>query len=210
MEHRKPYDLTYTIRAYNIFQIMICTYAVSQAYHYGFSFGITWKCIGTDGEFTNHLMELNQKMWYFIILRLVEFIETIFFILRKKFEQVSMLHVYHHVSTVVLLIIFLRNSGGVMDMYIGAVNSIVHIIMYSYYFLSSFKSLTKFTNIIKPWLTLVQIAQLVMILGNCIVAVQPSCGTVHYVFYLQIINICILLSMFVNFYIKSNRKLKSK
>ncbi|XP_070505842.1 very long chain fatty acid elongase F-like, partial [Chironomus tepperi] len=59
----------------------------------------------------------------FIILRLSELLETVFFVLRKKFKQVSMLHVYHHISTVVLLWIFLLYSGGMMEWFIGALNS---------------------------------------------------------------------------------------
>lgn len=210
MANRKPYNLTYIIRCYNIFQIVACSLFIWRMNSLGVNHKNTWKCVGTDGEFTKDLMELNRTQWYFTILRLIEFVETFFFVLRKRFDQVSWLHVYHHISTVVLLIIFLKYSGGVMDIYIGGLNSLVHIVMYGYYFLSSFEQFRRLTNIVKSYLTMIQIAQLVIILGHCITAVQPTCKTVHFVYYLQIINICLLLTMFVNFYVRSFVKRKQK
>ena len=93
MSNRKPYKLKFIIRWYNIGQICMCIYAVWKLHLFGFSYKNTWKCIGTDGEFTRQLMQLNESYWFFIIMRLVEYFETIFFVLRKKSHQVSALHV---------------------------------------------------------------------------------------------------------------------
>jgi hypothetical protein len=153
-------------------------------------------------------MELNVIQWNFIVLRLIEYIETIFFCLRKKFDQVSVLHVYHHISTAVILIVFLKHCGGMMETFFGTLNLVVHFIMYGYYFLSSFKYCKKLTNFIKPFLTIIQILQLSVILGHNIIAALPSCPTVHWVFNLSIFNITTLLSLFVNFYVKSFIKKK--
>ncbi|CAG9807109.1 unnamed protein product [Chironomus riparius] len=208
MSNRKPYNLKFIIRWYNIGQICMCVYAVWKLHLFGFSFKNTWKCIPTDGEFTRQLMQLNESYWFFIIMRLVEYFETIFFVLRKKSHQVSALHVYHHISTAFLLITFLKYSGGIMEVYLGAVNSVVHIIMYIYYLLSSFEMTKGLTNKVKPFLTLIQITQLVIILGHSIVGALPSCGTVHWVYYLQIINLSLLLTLFVRFYRQSFSKKK--
>jgi len=185
-----------------------CAYFIWRAYTVGFSFRNVWKCIGTDGEFTKELMELNVIQWNFIVLRLIEYIETIFFCLRKKFNQVSVLHVYHHISTVVILIMFLKHSGGMMETFFGALNLLVHFIMYGYYFLSSFDNCKKFTNIIKPFLTTIQIVQLTIILGHHIKGALPSCGTVHWLYYVSSFNISLLLLLFGNFYVKSFIKKK--
>lgn len=210
MSTRKPYNLTFVIRCYNIFQIVACTMFLKSVHKVGFSFTNAFQCIHSDGEFTKELMEVSTVHWYFIILRMIEFLETIFFLLRKKFDQVTTLHVYHHISTVALLYISVKYSAAMMEVYITAVNSLVHVIMYGYYFFSSFESCKKLTNIIKPYLTSIQIIQLTTILIHCIVAVQPSCRTVHEIFYPQIVNMTLLLTLFIKFYVKSFIKRKQK
>lgn len=209
MSNRKPYKLTFIIRCYNIAQTAACLYFLWRAHSVGFSFRNTWKCIGTDGPLTKELMELNFIQYNFIVLRIIEYIETIFFCLRKKFDQASFLHVYHHISTVFILILFLRLSGGMMETFFGMINMVVHFIMYGYYFLSSFNQFRKFTNIIKPFLTIIQITQLTIILGHCIAAVLPGCSTIHWLFYLAIFNVIMLLSLFGHFYVKSFIKRKN-
>lgn len=210
MENRKPFNLKFVIRCYNVFQIVSCSYIVWKLHILGINHKSTWKCVPTEGEFTKEHLQLNKYQWFFIIFRILEFAETFFFILRKKFNQVSKLHIYHHLSVPWLLIIYLKYSGGPMDLYIGGINSLVHIIMYTYYFLSSFDHLRKLTNVVKPFLTKIQIIQLTIILGHCITAVQPSCKTVHFVHYLQIMNMVFLLTMFGNFYVQSFMKKKKQ
>lgn len=44
-------------------------------------------------------MRAVYAFFWFYLLKLTELLETVFFALRKKFNQVSNLHLYHHVST---------------------------------------------------------------------------------------------------------------
>lgn len=150
MRHRDAFDLRFVVRVYNIIQVIACCYFISALYTNGLRFEHMWRCLHDDGR-------TNTTHWYFIFLRMFEFLETIFFVLRKKQNQVSVLHVYHHISTVALLYLFLKYSGGVMGVYLGFVNSAVHIVMYSYYFLSSFSTYKSFTIRIKPYITKLQI-----------------------------------------------------
>lgn len=121
MASRKPYNLSLVIRVYNIFQVLACGYFVAKFHVCGFSFRDTWQCTQPrdDEPLAGNLMTLLELHWLFIFLRLFEFIETIFFILRRKFSQVTKLHIYHHISTVALLWIHLKFNGGLMDIYIG-------------------------------------------------------------------------------------------
>ncbi|KAH6555945.1 hypothetical protein KP509_1Z215400 [Ceratopteris richardii] len=58
-------------------------------------------------------------------------------LLKRNVRQVTLLHVYHHVSVAIIWwIISYHAPGG--DAYISAaLNSIVHVFMYLYYFLSA-------------------------------------------------------------------------
>jgi elongation of very long chain fatty acids protein 7 len=46
------------------------------------------------------------------MIKIIDLIETIFFCLRKKAGQVSFLHVYHHISTLLFTWISCKYAGG--------------------------------------------------------------------------------------------------
>lgn len=100
-------------------------------------------------------------------------------------------------------------STALMDFHVAVVNSAVHIVMYSYYFLSSFKELSPMLNKVKPFITSIQLIQLVIILGQTIAAILPSCKTTK-LFYLQAINATILIYFFAEFYVKTYLKRRQK
>lgn len=89
-----------------------------------------------------------------------------------------------------------------IEMIIVVINTHVHILMYSYYFLSSFRALKKFTRQAKPILTAIQIVELLVIFGQSVVGVMPSCITSK-VYYVHFINVSILISMYTNFFVQS-------
>jgi hypothetical protein len=60
-------------------------------------------------------VETRKKLWWFLMLRLGELIETVFFVLRKKQSQVSALHIYHHISTATLLWLYFKYNAGEIE-----------------------------------------------------------------------------------------------
>lgn len=48
------------------------------------------------------LFQIVKAIWWYYVSKLIEFLDTIFFILRKKEKQLTFLHVYHH-STMFIL-----------------------------------------------------------------------------------------------------------
>lgn len=209
MRDRKPINLTNFTRCYNIFQIAACTYFVLWGYNRGFRLSRMWTCTPNRTD-PQEILALSRCNWNFIMLRLVELIETVVFVLRKKQNQVSVLHVYHHISTAGLLWLFLKYGRNEMGIYTCALNSMVHVVMYSYYFLTSFKSLRDRLQIVKPMITIIQLTQLVSIFGNTVVALLPSCAITN-LYYLQILNMLVLIGFFAKFYVdnfvvKNNKK----
>lgn len=120
MNSRKPFDLTGIIRAYNIFQVIACSWFIVKFHQYGFSFRNTWRCIdevNAKETITDNMLNLYKTAWWFLMLRVAEFVETIFFVLKKKQNQISTLHVYHHISTAVLLWLFFRYSASIFQFF---------------------------------------------------------------------------------------------
>lgn len=57
-------------------------------------------------------MHVAYVGYSYLILKLIDYLDTVFFILRKKWAQVSFLHVYHHVSTSMVAYFILLYAPG--------------------------------------------------------------------------------------------------
>ena len=151
----------------------------------------------------------KRKVFYFaVFLRTSEFLETVVFVLRKKQNQVSWLHIYHHIAVISLAWVSFKFCSIKNDLAIGWINSAVHVVMYLYYFLSSFDRMKVITNKTKQLITAMQITQLVLIMTHIIHALA-ACN-VPKLYWLQLANIVILIGMFLQFYFKSYRSGKIK
>lgn len=101
MKKRQAYELTTITRFYNIFQVFCCIYLVMKYYENGWSYS---KAINCDFKPSREVVLGVAGVWWFnTIVRIVELVETIFFILRKKFNQASFLHIYHHISSIAII-----------------------------------------------------------------------------------------------------------
>lgn len=83
-------------------------------------------------------------------------------------------------------------------------NSFVHILMYSYYFLSLFgPGLQRRLNWFKRCITTVQIVQFLILLVNGTIAGTPGCNATKWFLVPYMLNLLFLLYMFVRFYVRS-------
>eukprot|EP00036_Acanthoecidae_sp_10tr_P010565 CAMPEP_0182926516 /NCGR_PEP_ID=MMETSP0105_2-20130417/12122_1 /TAXON_ID=81532 ORGANISM="Acanthoeca-like sp., Strain 10tr" /NCGR_SAMPLE_ID=MMETSP0105_2 /ASSEMBLY_ACC=CAM_ASM_000205 /LENGTH=279 /DNA_ID=CAMNT_0025064413 /DNA_START=26 /DNA_END=865 /DNA_ORIENTATION=- len=139
-----------------------------------------------------------QKYW--------EFMDTFIFMLRKRYRQVSFLHVYHHSSiTIVVAINASFDTNG--DAYLGVMlNSIVHVLMYSHYFVSAYQMATPW----KPYLTSMQLIQFVIIMSQSVIAFYtgPQCGFPDFAKLTMIGYMVTMLVLFGRFYVQSYMKPK--
>ena len=63
------------------------------------------------------LRQIAKAIWWFYISKLLELLDTVIFILRKKYNQVSFLHVFHHASMFSLWWIGVKWVAGGMCMF---------------------------------------------------------------------------------------------
>ncbi|CAH2089811.1 unnamed protein product [Euphydryas editha] len=103
MRNRKAYELRSVIKWYNVLQIIsntvitwgIMTSGWTTTYHFG--------CMLPDYSMNPEALRMLRFLWWTLIIKLIELLETTFFFLRKKEKQASFLHIYHHVSTLIII-----------------------------------------------------------------------------------------------------------
>ena len=141
---------------------------------------------------------MGQVLYAFYLSKALDFMDTAFIILNQRWKQLSFLHVYHHFMTFGL---FWVNSRVAYDgaIYVSVLlNSSIHFVMYTYYFLS------QHTRDIwwKQYLTMLQILQFVAMIAHSAGLLYQGC--IHFPLrpsYWYFVYVQSLLWLFVHFFI---------
>jgi len=204
MADRKAFDLKNPIRVYNLFMVLLNLYGVIQAcrlLNYGLDI---WGCRPINYSSTDRKsLDVIKIGYIFWISRFIEFFDTICFTLRKKYNQVSTFHVFHHFSVPIAVWFFLKFAPGGNSAIFPFLNSIIHTVMYSYYFLATFPSMQAGLWW-KKYLTLAQIVQFfIMIVHSAQPLFIPSCQFPKIFLLTNIIFSFIFIYLFTNFYLNA-------
>nr|CAH7747778.1 unnamed protein product [Callosobruchus chinensis] len=137
MENRKPFELKNVLIGYNLFQVIFSCWlfyelcfnqtAVMQM--------ISWDSYASLTDFI--LLQMVRGCWWYYFSKFTEFFDTFFFVMRKKFDHVSTLHVIHHGIMPMSVWFGVKFTPGGHSTFFGFLNTFVHIIMYGYYFLAA-------------------------------------------------------------------------
>ncbi|XP_061721125.1 elongation of very long chain fatty acids protein 7-like [Cydia pomonella] len=205
MKNRPPYELRSIIKWYNVVQIIanavvtwgIMTSGWTTTYHFG--------CMLPDYSLNAEPLRMLRFLWWTIILKLLELLETVFFLMRKKEGQASFLHVYHHCSSLTIIWAATKYVGGGITSFSPMINNAVHVIMYLYYLLSAEGSPGVKATLIKykKWLTIVQMIQFTFMLVYSSQVFLPSCPASMGVPLLYFPNVIFIYYMFLNFFRES-------
>ncbi|XP_039307523.1 elongation of very long chain fatty acids protein AAEL008004 isoform X1 [Solenopsis invicta] len=212
MKNRPPYKLKTFIQLYNIIQILANVWQIYDIIEAGL-FSIKLICPTIDFSSDYIPMRFARSFWYYFLLKIWDLVETGIFVLRKKSNQVSGLHLYHHVSTLSLAWIGMRYYAVGQLLLVSITNNFVHVIMYIYYFLTTCgPTVQKPAAFIKQWITTVQMIQFVVLMMYLIHPLIVGCkvGTDHTNWFILvgIIDMAINLFNFRNFYQSSYKKSK--
>ncbi len=152
----------------------------------------------------------HRRVYY--AQKFLEFGDTLFFILRTRFRQLTLLHVYHHVSITLITALFLRYDVNGDNYLPAAANSFVHVLMYSHYLAAAFGVDTFW----KKQLTSLQLVQFGGVLAQSAVAAWrgPACGFPEWlkavmVAY-QVSMLALFGAFFVNSYLGARRRRREK
>lgn len=209
MKGRKPFEnLKPVIMLYNLAMVFLNTYFVinflKRSYLGG---GYSLLCQGINFEAKDRITtEFLQLCWWYLLVRIADFLDTIFFVLRKKDSHVSFLHVVHHI-----LVVFNGWYGLAYgpdgQVALGIIlNSFVHVVMYSYYFLSLLGPAVRPFLWWKRYLTQFQLIQFVIMFAHTLVPLFKECGYPRPHTYIVLVEAAFFFTMFVRFYMHSYKR----
>lgn len=168
MESRPAFDLKRFIILYNFSLIFLSGYMCLEFFMTATLMGYSYTCAPVDWTYsTDSLnMRLVSVSWLFFFSKIIELMDTVFFILRKKNDQVTFLHVYHHSTMIINWWMAAKYVPVGQSFFVGMVNSSIHTLMYTYYGLAACGP--KFQKYLwwKKYMTKLQLVQFVMVVSH--------------------------------------------
>ncbi|XP_075970162.1 very long chain fatty acid elongase 7-like [Anticarsia gemmatalis] len=203
MKNRQPFNLDKLLIVYNAAQVAACIYLFYNSITLAWGWRYKWICEPVDFE-TPHGLEVAGMVYNYFLLKIIDLLDTVFFVLRKKFNQVSFLHIYHHTGMVMLIwgaVTYMPGGHGTL---IGVINSFVHIVMYSYYLLTVAVPSIKNAVWIKKHVTQLQILQFFWcVMHMAIIVFKTDCAYPRWVSAVFLPQNIFMLVLFIDFYIKA-------
>ncbi|CAL1280549.1 unnamed protein product [Larinioides sclopetarius] len=189
MRNRKPYILRKTLICYNFLQSALNAYL---AYKVFFDIWGKWdlRCNMRDNPNFDAVFK-------------------VFFVIRKKKNQITFLHVVHHAGMVIIInwgLRLYRDAAAHYTIICLLMNTTVHVIMYFYYGLAAFgPSMGKYLWW-KKYLTLVQIIQIFCMILYMTITFLTGCDEFRLFDKLSFSFFALNFFLFINFYQKSQKE----
>ncbi|XP_032870843.1 elongation of very long chain fatty acids protein 2 [Amblyraja radiata] len=154
-------------------------------------------------------VRVAKVLWWYYFSKVIEFMDTIFFILRKKTSQITFLHVYHHASMFNIWWCVLNWIPCGQSFLGPTLNSFIHVLMYSYYGLSTIPAMHPYLWW-KKYLTQAQLVQFILTIAHTLSAVVKPCGFPSGCLLFQSSYMATLVLLFINFYRKTYSRTQRK
>ncbi|XP_050039082.1 very long chain fatty acid elongase 7-like [Dermacentor andersoni] len=210
MKNKQPYSVKRTVMAYNLFQVLANVYFLWRIFYHSFwAAGYSAYCQGLTYSADPHALSLLDSLYWYLWVRVADFMDTVFFIMKKKFSHISVLHVVHHTIVVFSGWMFMQFGADGQVVLGVCVNSFVHIIMYTYYFLACLGPSVQKYLWWKRYLTRLQIGQFVLLIAHAFIPIFVDCGYPPILLYIAIPQVALVLGLFINFYIQAYNSRKT-
>lgn len=204
MKNRQPYNIDKILILYNALQVLICLYLFIVSIVAGWGWKFKWICEPVDFSPTTEAINIAKIVYLYYIVKIIDLLDTVFFVLRRKLNQISFLHIYHHTGMVLLIwacITYLPGGHGTL---IGVINSCVHVVMYSYYLMSVAFPSVKNTMWIKKLVTQLQIIQFFLCAVHMLnIVFRSDCEYPRWVAAVFLPQNIFMFILFIDFYIKA-------
>lgn len=213
MSSRKEIHLKPVMQVYNIFMIIANAYVLEEIL--ATTVNVNWICEPASFTPTPLAVKHARAIWVYYLTKLIEYADTMFFIVRKKFTHVTFLHVYHH-ATMGLYLWGITTFVPTANAYIPVIlNAVIHVIMYGYYFVAALGP--EYSKYLwwKIHLTKLQILQFLLIIAQAVVSLYVDCNPdysfMHWFMVVYMLTFVVLFGHFyLSRYLKKHLQAKTK
>lgn len=205
MQHRDAFKLRKTLIIYNFSMVLLNFYICKELLLGSRAAGYSYLCQPVNYTDDVNEVRIASALWWYYISKGVEFLDTVFFIIRKKFNQISFLHVYHHCTMFILWWIGVKWVPGGQSFFGAMINSAIHVLMYSYYALAAVGPHTHKYLWWKKYLTIIQMIQFHVTIGHAAHSLYSGCPFPAWMQWALIAYAITFIILFANFYYQTYR-----
>jgi len=200
MAHREPFKFHYTLTVYNLALVALNFHIFYELLTASWSLNYSYSCQLVSYTDDPNEMRIAKALWWYYFSKLVEFLDTIFFVLRKKNNQISFLHVYHHATMFPIWWIGIKWVAGGQSFFGAMINSFIHVLMYTYYGVAALGP--EFQKYLwwKRYLTRLQLIQFIIGMFHAAQSLYIGCQFPLWMQYALIVYGTTILLLFLNFY----------
>lgn len=212
MQNKEPFTwLKNVMVVFNIIQVVFYMYIFYLLIAGGWNGTYSLKCQACDYSNSKEgILMLHASYWYWFS-KLTDLVDTFFFVVNKKYQHISLLHVIHHAIMPINTYFVIRYMPGGHTSFMALLNSLVHIVMYFYYGVSAMGPQYRKFLWWKKYLTKMQITQFVLIIIHSSQMFFIDCQDVPVPISLWIGGSTVMfLLFFLDFYFKAYNNRKNK
>ncbi|MXQ92549.1 hypothetical protein E5288_WYG001013 [Bos mutus] len=136
MSSREPLSLAGPLAAYNLGLVVLSGYMFYEFMATSLLANYSYLCQPVDYSQNELWMKMASVCCWCFFSKVLELLDTVFFILRKKPEQITFLHLYHHGTMLFNWWAGVKYVPG-GQAFVGMLNALVHVFTYLYYGLAS-------------------------------------------------------------------------
>ncbi|XP_066467268.1 very long chain fatty acid elongase 4 [Tiliqua scincoides] len=205
MRTREAFQFRPLLITYNFGMVLVNFYIFKELFMASRARGYSYICQMVDYSDNEYEVRIAGALWWYYISKGIEYLDTVFFILRKKFNQISFLHVYHHFTMFTLWWIGIKWVAGGQAFFGAQINAFIHVVMYMYYGLAACGPKVQKYLWWKRYLTIMQLIQFHLALGHTALSIYVDCPFPKWMHWGVIIYAFSFIFLFGNFYYRTYR-----
>lgn len=212
MRNRKPLSLKSALLVYNFIMTFWNAYFFYRVILVDYNYGLDMFNMKFP-SFTDQSPAVQSKIslgHMYLISKLFDLLDTVFFVLRKKNSQITWLHFYHHLTVPFFGWVHFRLCGtNSVVIPFGLMNSFIHTLMYAYYGLAAFGPHMQKYLWWKRYITQIQIIQFILLFVYGLAFMVLQEGYAFFFTYNMLIQSLMYMYLFSRFYFKTYKKTKN-